>query len=166
MNNYPSPLKLLSFKASMSHQMIHCKSIMTHGQRHHHITLLTTSTISNNSFYIILYCPHCSSHQSSYSSNNSLNISARATQFPEWVCSRNLEDSCCNQSCRMNLGRNRGWALHSVCKPYVQSYLSTFSLGPSCKKKTNKVRIFCRSSYSSNLSSICRTLMPPAIKQS
>jgi hypothetical protein len=69
---------------------------------------LTTSTISNNSFYIILYCPHSSSHQSSNCSNNSLNTSARYTLFPEWICSSNLEDTCCNQGSRMNLRRNRG----------------------------------------------------------
>lgn len=105
MNNNSSPLKLLRFKAGMCHQVIHCQSIMTHRLPYHHVTQLTTSTVSNNTFYIILYSTHCSSHQSCYSTNQSLNTSTRNTLFPKRISSCNLKNSCCYQCCCMNQSR-------------------------------------------------------------
>jgi len=139
---------------------------MTHRQCYHHITQLTTSTISNYTFYIVLYCTHSSSHQSSYCANNSLNSSARYAQFPKRICTSNLKNSSSNLCCSMNLCRYWCWPLHRVCKPHVQSNLCTFPQGSSSKKETNKVRVFCRSSYCSNQGSICRPLIPPTEKQS
>jgi hypothetical protein len=108
MNNYSSTQKLQCFKASVSHQMIHPKTIMTHRQRNHHITQLATSTICNNTFYIILYCTHCSSHQSSYCSNNCQYTSTGNTLFPKRVSTSNLKNTCCYLSCSMNLSGNWG----------------------------------------------------------
>jgi hypothetical protein len=103
MNNYSSTQELLSFKASMSHLMIHCKSIMTHRQCNHHVTQLTTSTISNYTFYIILHCTHSSSHQSSNCSNNCQNTSARYTLFPKRISTSNLKNTSSYLCCGMNL---------------------------------------------------------------
>jgi hypothetical protein len=127
MNNYSSTLKLQCFKACVSHLMIHCESIMTHRQCNHHITQLTTSTISNYTFYIILYCTHSSSHQSSYCSNNCQNLTARYTQFPKRICTSNLKNSSSNLCCSMNLCRYGCRTFHRISQPNVQSNLGTFT---------------------------------------
>lgn len=106
MNNYSSTLKQQCFKASMSHQMVHCKTVMRHRLCNHHITQLATSTICNNTFYIILHCTHCSSHQSSYCTNNCLYASTGNTLFPKRVGSSNLKNTCCYQSSSVNLSGN------------------------------------------------------------
>lgn len=136
MNNHSSTLKLQCFKASMSHLMVHPKTIMTHGLCNHHITLLATSTICNNTFYIILHCTHCSSHQSSYCSNKPLYTSTGNTLFPKRVGSCNLKNTSSYLSSSMNLSRNRGRqyniSLLNEIKDYIlqQSNLivSAFSL--------------------------------------
>jgi hypothetical protein len=166
MNNYSSTQELLCFETSMGHLMIHCKSIMTHRQCNHHITQLTTSTISNYTFYIILDSTHCSSHQSSYCTNNCQNTTARNTQFPKRICTSNLKNTSSYQCSRMNLCRYRSRTLYSVCKPNMLSYLCTFTQRTSSKKKTKHIRVLSRCSLCCNQSSICRTQIPPAKKQS
>jgi hypothetical protein len=103
MNNYSCTQELQGFETSMGHQMVHCKPIMTHRQCNHHITQLTTSTICNNTFNIILHCTHSSSHQSSYCTNNSQNSAARYTLFPKRVSTCNLKNTSSNQSSSMDL---------------------------------------------------------------
>lgn len=105
MNNYSPSLKLQCFKTCVSYLMVHCQPIMAHRQCNHHITLLTTCTISNYTFYIILYSTHSSSHQSSYCSNNGQNSSTRYTLFPKGICTSNLKNSSSNQCCCVNLCR-------------------------------------------------------------
>jgi hypothetical protein len=130
---------------------------VTHGLPNHHVTQLTTSTISNNTFYIILHSTHCSSHQSGNSTNKSLNTSTTNALFPERISTCNLENTSSYQSCRMNKSRHWGRPLHGVSEPDMLSNLCTFSQSTTLEEKTNKVTVFCRCSYCSNQSSISRT---------
>jgi hypothetical protein len=105
MNYNPSSQKLQCFKTSMSHQMIHSQSIMTQRQSNNHITLLTTSTISNYTFYIILNQSHSPPHQTCYSTNPQQNCTCINTTFPNPVCTCNKENTGCYLCCSMNLSR-------------------------------------------------------------
>eukprot|EP00882_Tetradesmus_deserticola_P000030 GHRQ01000031.1.p1 GENE.GHRQ01000031.1~~GHRQ01000031.1.p1 ORF type:complete len:348 (-),score=-86.19 GHRQ01000031.1:866-1909(-) len=89
MNYNTSSQKLQCFKTSMSHLVIHSQSIMTQGQSNNHITLLTTSTISNNTFYIILNQTHSPPHQTCYSTNPQQYCTCINTTFPNPICTCN-----------------------------------------------------------------------------
>jgi hypothetical protein len=139
---------------------------MTYRLPHYHISQLATSTICNDTFYIILDKTHRSSHYCSHCTNNHQEKTRSSTSFQKRICSSNLKNTCRYLCCCMNLCRYWGWTLYSVCKPNMQSNLSTFSQSSTCKKKTNKIRVFCRYSYSSYLCCICRPQIPPTKKQS
>jgi hypothetical protein len=139
---------------------------MTHRQCNHHITQLTTSTICNYTFNVILHNTHSSSHQSSYCPDNCLCSTAGYTLFPKGISTRNLKNTCSYLSCSVDLCGYGGWTFHSIRKPYVQPNLSALTQSTSCKEKTNKIRILCRTSQCCNQSSICRSLIPPRKEQS
>jgi hypothetical protein len=145
MNYNPSSQKLQRFKTSMSHLMIHCQSIMTQRQSNNHITLLTTSTISNYTFYIILNQSHSPPHQTCYSTNPQQDCTCINTTFPNPVCTCNKENTSSYLSCSMNLCRNRCRTLHGISLPYMQTYLCTFSQSSSLQCKTNPICIISRS---------------------
>jgi len=115
MNYYTGTQEQQSFKASMCHQMIHCKSIMAHRLSNHHVTQLATSTICNYTFYIILHNTHTSSHLSGYCSNNCQSRSARYALFPKRICTCNQKNSSSNQSSSMDQSGNGCRTFHSIC---------------------------------------------------
>jgi hypothetical protein len=108
MNHNSSPQKLQPFKTSMGHLVIHCQAIMTQRQCHNHIPQLTTSTISNDTFYIILNQSHRPPHQTCYCSNPQQYCTCINTAFPNPICTCNKENSSSYLCCRMNLSRYRG----------------------------------------------------------
>jgi hypothetical protein len=165
MNIDTSSQKQLPLETSMSYLVIHSKAIVAERLSNNHVSQLATSTVCNNTLYIILYKPHRPPHYSCNSTNNHQEKASKTTAFKKRVCSSNQENTCSYQSCSMNLSRYRGWPLHCISKPYMQTNLCTFSLSPSNKEKANKVSIVCRYSKSSHLSCICRPLIPPTKKQ-
>jgi len=166
MNNHTCTLKKKRFKTSVSHQMIHCKSIMTQRKSNHHITQLTTCTISNHTFHIILNQSHCSSHQRCYSSYPQQYGSSNRTIFPNSICSSNLKNTCSYQCCRMNLSRYWCWTFHSICQPNMLSNLCTFSLSTTLQSKSNPIRIICCDTCGCLLRSISTSQIPPTKKKS
>lgn len=73
----------LPFKASVCHQMIHSLSIVTQSQSNHHVSLLTTSTISNDTFDIILNHSQTPPHQTGHSPYPKQNSTCIDTTFPK-----------------------------------------------------------------------------------
>ena len=112
MNNDPSPLELQCFKTSVSHQVIHSQSIMAKRQSYHHVSQLTTSTICNYTFYIVLHKSHSPPHQRGYSANPQQHGSRNNTTLPNPRSSRNQKDTGSYQCCCMDQGRN--WCRHKI----------------------------------------------------
>ena len=83
MNNHSGSQKLQSFKAGVGHQMIHGKSIVTQTQCNNHVSQLTTCTIGNHTFYIILHKSHGPPHQTGHSSNPQQQSTCIHTTFPK-----------------------------------------------------------------------------------
>jgi len=119
MNNNPSSQKLQCFKTSVSHQMIHCLSIMTQRQSNYHISQLTTSTICNYTFYIILNQSHSPPHQTCNSTNPQQNYTCIHTTFPNPISTCNQKDSSSNLCSSMNLCRYRGRQIIIIYKAYI-----------------------------------------------
>lgn len=165
MNHNSSPQKLQPFKTSMGHLVIHCQAIMTQRQCHNHIPQLTTSTISNDTFYIILNQSHSPPHQTCYCSNPQQYCTCINTAFPNPICTCNKENSSSYLCCCMNLSRYRGRTLHRVSLPHMQTNLCTFSQSSSQQCKTNPISIICRSTCCCEKRSICASLIPPTKKQ-
>jgi hypothetical protein len=150
----------------MSHQVIHCQTIVTQRQGHNHITLLTTSTISNDTFYIILNQAHSPPHQTSNCTYPLLYCTCIHRALPDPISTSNLEDTCCNQSSCMNQSRDGGRTLHPVRQPNMLTYLRAFSQSSPLLCKTNHLSIISRSAGSSQLRSVSTPQIPPAKKQS
>jgi len=166
MDNNPSPLEQQCFKTCMSHQVIHSQPIVTQRQGHYHIAQLTTSTISNHTFYIVLNQAHCPPHQTGNCTYPQLYSTCIHTTLPDPVSTCNLENTCSYQSCSMNQCRNWGRTFHPVCQPNMQTNLCTFPLSSSLLCKTNHISIISRSTGCSQLRSISASLIPPTKKQS
>lgn len=156
MNNNSSPQKQQGFKTCMCYKMVESQSIMTLRQCHNYVSQLTTCTISNNTFHIILNQSHSPSHQSCHCTENSQCSSSGSTLFPKRICTGNLKNSSSDLCCSMNLSRNWSWSFHSICQPNMLSKLSTFSKCTTSNTKTKQSRILRRFSESSQKSLICR----------
>lgn len=165
MNNNTSSLKQQCFKTSMSHLVIHSQSIMTQRQSNNHITQLTTCTISNDTFHIILNQPHCPPHQTRDSTNPQQYSTCINTTFPNPICTCNKENSGSYQRSSMNLSRYGSRTLHGISQPNMQTNLSTFSQSSAQLCKTNPVSIICRSPCCCEKRSICTSQIPPTKKQ-
>lgn len=165
MNNHSCTQKKQCFKTCVCHLMIHCLTIMTQGECNHHISQLTTGTICNDTFDIILNLSHTSSHQTCNRTNTLQNISRKYATFPKRICTSNQKNTSSNQSCSMNQCRNWSRSFHSISKPYMEPNLCTFSQGTSQKSKTNPISIICRSSQCNDLRSISTSQIPPTKKQ-
>jgi hypothetical protein len=165
MNYNTSTQKLQCFKTSMSHLVIHCQPIMTQRQGNNHITLLTTSTVGNYTFYVILNQSHSPPHQTCDCSNPQQHCTCINTTFPNPICTCNKENSGCYLSCSMNLSRNRGRTLHGISQPYMLTNLCTFSQSSSQQCKTNPISIISRSTCCCKKRSISTSQIPPTKKQ-
>ncbi len=166
MNNHTCSQEQLPFEASVSHQMIHSQSIMTQSQSHHHIALLTTSTISNDSFHVILNHSLGPPHQAGHSTNPNQQSSGERTAFPKPLSTGDLKDSRSDQGSRVNQCRHRSRSFHPVCLPNVQSKLSTFSQSTTQLAKANPICIRSGSPQGGNLNGVSASLTPPTKQQS
>jgi hypothetical protein len=165
MDNYTSSQEQQCFKASVSHLMIHCQSVMTLGQGNYHVSQLTTGTISNNTFHIILNQSHSPPHQTSDSSYPQKDYTCINTTFPNPVCTSNQENSGSYLSGSMNQSRDRCGSFHPVSQPNMQTNLCTFSQSSSLLCKANPICIKGRSTCCCLQRSISTSLIPPTKKQ-
>jgi len=165
MNNNTSSLELQCFKTSVCHLVIHSQSIMTLRKSHHHVSLLTTSTICNHTFYIILNQPYSPPHQTCNSTNPLQKSTRIDTAFPNPICTCNLKNSSSNLSCSMDLCRYRSRSFHPISQPDMLSHLSTLSKSTSQEGQTNPICIICRSPCCSQQRGICTSQIPPTLKQ-
>jgi hypothetical protein len=122
---------------------------VTQRQSNNHVSLLTTSTICNNTFDIILNQSYCSSYLSSTSTQKSQEPSSRSTLLPKSIGPGNLKNSSCYLCCCMNQCRHWSRAFYSICQPNMQSLLCTFSQSTTSNTKANDCRIFRSFSKSS-----------------
>jgi hypothetical protein len=118
-NYNSSSLKQQCFKASMSHLVVNCQSIMTQRQSNYHITLLTTGTICNYTFYIILNLSHCPPHKTCHSPYPLKDSTTIKATFPNPIGTSNQKNSRCYLSCSMDQSRHGCRTLHPIRLPYV-----------------------------------------------
>jgi hypothetical protein len=127
---------------------------------------LTTRTISNHTFYIILNQSHSSSHHRSYSSYPLQQSSSHRTVFPNSIGSSNLENTSSYLCCSMNLCRYWCWTFHPVSQPHMQSNLCTFSLRTTLLSQCDPISIIGSRTSCGQLRSICTSLIPPTKEKS
>lgn len=166
MDHNTSPQEQQRFKASVSDQVIHSLSIMAKGQSNNHVSQLTTCTVCNNAFYIILHQSHGSSHLRSDGTNIQQKCSSNSTTFPNPGRSCNQKHSRSHKCCCMNQCRDGCRTFHPVCQPYVQTNLRTFPLSTSGLCKANNISIRRSTGSHKKNRSVCASLIPPANKQS
>jgi hypothetical protein len=126
---------------------------------------LTTCTISNDTFDIILNQSHGPPHQRSDSSYPLQYHSPPRTTFPNPICSCNQKNPSSDQSSSMNQSRYRCRSFHPISQPHMKSYLSTFSQSTPQESQTNPICICSRSPCCSHQRCICTSQIPPTQKQ-
>jgi len=166
MNDHSRTLKQQCFKTSVGHQMVHSLSIMAKGQSNYHISQLTTSTICNYTFHVILHKSHSPPHQRSNSTNPQQYCSSNNTTFPNPGSTCNLKNTSGYQCCRVNLGGYWCRSFHPISLPNMQAYLRTFSQSSPQQGKANNIRVISRSTSCSENRSVSTSQIPPTNKQS
>ena len=166
MNYNTCSQKQQPFKTSMCHQMIHSLSIMAQCQCNDHIPQLTTSTVSNHTFHIILHHTKTPPHQTGHGSYPLKNCTGIHTTFPKAIGTGNKKNSSSHLSCSMNLCRNRGRSFHPISQPYMKSDLRAFPKGTTKQTQTNPISISRRCAQNTQNQCVCSPKTPPAGKQS